>query len=474
MEQTVIISDILDPKDLKRATFSIDKVCTLFFYEDRVLRGIHTPYEEQVRDIIGGGLLEELIAQDIFVQTWISDVQIKGYNLVIEHENIPYWNYPYEWSFTMLHQAANTVLKCNEIAGKYGYEFFDVHAYNVVFQMNSPKYVDFGSIFKKDARNGKSWSGYVNFYNSFYIPLYLYNRGYSDLPNSIFLYNGLYNDKDLFFLRYPYARILGSGLSSLFYKATFNKRRLAVARYSRVIEKYGKHKHLEKLLRFKKMFQDRYTTKRAKRLLNSVKTSTFDSYWKNYHDDKNPEKDKRFLRIKSLIDSEMGDAVSAVELASNQGKFANYILHNTHLDTVISTDYDKNALDQNFQKHRKDSNYLTLVYDFVRPNLRSNTNEFHKRIGGDIVIALAVTHHLLLTQDVSLEHIFDTLEDLSNKYIIVEFMPLGLYFGDMNNIPPVPEYYTLSWFRKCFSERFDHLQDEEVAVNRHLFIGKLK
>ena len=74
----------------------------------------------------------------------------------------------------------------------------------------------------------------------------------------------------------------------------------------------------------------------------------------------------------------------------------------------------------------------------------------------------------------SLNHIFDTLEVLSNKYVVVEFMPLGLYFGDMDNIPPVPEYYTLEWFRNSFSERFEHMLDEEVAINRHLFVGKLK
>ena len=115
-----------------------------------------------------------------------------------------------------------------------------------------------------------------------------------------------------------------------------------------------------------------------------------------------------------------------------------------------------------------------MVYDFVRPNNRSNTLKIEERINADIVVALAVTHHLILTQDVSLTHIFKVLKSLTNKYIIVEFMPLGLYSADMNNIPTLPDYYTLEWFKNAFSEEFEHILDEEVELNRHLFIGKLK
>lgn len=471
---TSIMSSPLKIKNLDTVDFSIDQMCTLYFYENRIFRGVNDNYISQVKDMFECGLISELIDKKLFVNTWISDVEIEGYKLVLEHERIEYWNYPYEWSFSMLHNAANVVLDVNELAFKHGYEIFDSHAYNVVFVMNKPVYVDFGSFIKKDDRNKNSWAGFSNFYNSFYIPLFLYKKGYADVPNNIFLYNGFYNDKDLFKLRYPYASLFGKSISNLFYHATFSKRRLASARYSRVIDKYGRHKHFSKLIRFKKAFQNSYSTKYARKLIAKVNKSSFDSYWKDYHDDKDPKNDTRFLRIKEIVKKHMADATSAVELASNQGKFANFLINNTHLSTMISTDYDKNALDQNFKNNSSKDNFLTLVHDFVRPNQRQNTSSFAHRIQGDVVIALAVTHHLILTQDVSLDHIFDTLENLSKKYIIVEFMPLGLYFGDMNNIPKTPDYYSLDWFDGAFRERFDYILDEELAINRHVFVGKCK
>ncbi|AUC78652.1 hypothetical protein CW736_04245 [Nonlabens sp. MB-3u-79] len=473
MDQT-IMSEVIRREELKTLEISIDQVCTLFFYGDRVIRGVNKEYIEQVKDMMSGGMLDELITKKLFVKTWISDLKIEGFDLVIEHENIEFWNYPYEWSFSMLQDAANTVLDCNEVANKYGYELFDVHAFNVVFNMAQPVYLDFGSFIKVDAKNDKAWTGFNNFYNSFYMPLYLYNKGFSDLSNSIYLHYGLFSDRDLFLLRNKHVTILGKKITSWIFKIHNSKRRLAAARYVRVIEKYGKHKHIDKLLKFKKLFQNKYSVSYAKRLLKRVSTSHIDSYWKDYHNNKNPSQDNRFLRITEIINKDLSDATSLIELASNQGKFADYVRENTQMNQIIATDYDKNALDQIYLNNRFSDKVLPLLYDFVRPNNRTNTNKIEDRINADVVMALAVTHHLILTQDITVDHIFNVLESLATKYVIIEFMPLGLYSGDMDNIPEVPEYYTLEWFKTNFSDRFDYILDEELDINRHVFVGKIK
>jgi len=461
-------------KNLKTAEFSIDKVCKLFFYDNRVLRAINQPYVDQVQEMFKCGMMQELIEKELFINSWISDTKIDGYNLVIEHQYIEFWNYPYEWSFNMLKDAAIAVLEINNIANKYGYELFDVHAFNVVYDMSRPKYVDLGSFFLVEKANSKCWTGYLHFYNSFYIPLYLYTKGFSDLSQSIFLFNGFFNNKDFFILRYKYLGLLGFRISNLIYKLYNNSRRLAIARHFRVIEKYGKHKYIKYILKFKKIFQNRFTLKKSFKLIKQIKDSKFDSYWKDYHNNLEPEKDKRFLRILHIINTDLKDANSLIELASNQGKFANFVLEKTHINRVIATDYDKNAVDRIYLNNKDNHNILPLVYDFVRPNGRSCDLKIENRIKADIVMALAISHHLILSQEVSLKHIFKVLERLTNKYIIIEFMPLGLYSGNLENIPPVPEYYTLDWFKSSFSEYFDYCLDEEIDVNRHLFIGKIK
>lgn len=473
MEKTILKNE-LKIKDLKSVTFSTDKVCQLFFYGNKVFRAIKPNYVNDIKEMFYNGLIQELLDKELFIETWISETKIEGFDLVLEHKFIEYWNYPYEWSFEMLKDAATVVLDVNKIANKFGYELFDVHAFNVVYDMARPKYIDLGSFFKMDKKNGKCWSGYLNFYHSFYMPLYLYKKGFSDLSQSVFLYNGFFSNRDFFNLRFKYLGILGSNISNLIFKLYDNSRRLAVARHFKVLEKYGKHKQIKYLIKFKKNLQNKFNLNKSYKFLAQIKNSRFESYWNNYQDEINPENDKRFCRIKELINNEFNDAQTLLELASNQGKFANFILDNTSINKVIATDYDKNALDKVYLNNKNKNNILPLVYDFVRPNGRSCDNKLENRIKADIVMALAVTHHLILSQDIELKHIFDVLKAHTNKYIIVEFMPLGLYSGSMENIPPIPEYYTLNWFKKTFSEHFDHCLDEEIDVNRHLFLGKIK
>lgn len=68
-----------------------------------------------------------------------------------------------------------------------------------------------------------------------------------------------------------------------------------------------------------------------------------------------------------------------------------------------------------------------------------------QRLGADIVIALAVTHHLILTQKVKLDTIVELLYSYSKRYVIVEFMPLGLWSEGATDVE-VPDWYNLDWF----------------------------
>ena len=89
-------------------------------------------------------------------------------------------------------------------------------------------------------------------------------------------------------------------------------------------------------------------------------------------------------------------------------------------------------------------------------------------------MALALTHHLILSHNIDIDYIFKSMRALTTKYIIIEFMPLGLYDGKTPTTPKVPPYYTAQWFRNNFEKYFFLITDEQLEVNRHLFVGKAK
>jgi hypothetical protein len=141
-----------------------------------------------------------------------------------------------------------------------------------------------------------------------------------------------------------------------------------------------------------------------------------------------------------------------------------------NLERIILTDYDENALNAAYIKfkHLNNKNVHTALLNFMfTPSLKETALRFNS----DLVIALAVTHHLLLTGKFSLGAIFDRLKLYSKKYVMVEFMPLGLWALGSNIYPEVPSYYTVNWFRDEFKKNFILIAEEQLEENRVLFFG---
>jgi hypothetical protein len=70
---------------------------------------------------------------------------------------------------------------------------------------------------------------------------------------------------------------------------------------------------------------------------------------------------------------------------------------------------------------------------------------FHvvSNICSDVVFALALTHHLILSQNYDIHAIFSTISMYSRKYVYIEFCPLGLWSN--GKAPPFPDWYNEAW-----------------------------
>lgn len=456
--------------DMKTVEISIDPLGKIFFYDNRVFRAINTTSLDQVRDMFECGLIKEITRQNLFPKTWISDISIEGYPLVLEHEKITHWNYPYEWSFDMLKDAGIVVLEINKIANKYGYQIVDAHAFNMVFNMSMPQYIDFGSFVKYNKTTKSSWDSYEIFYNHFYIPLYLWSRGYSDIARNIFLMRDYFSEKEFLKLKYP---ILNLFSNKYIFKIMKKTKTLSLVSETQIKNKINNKIKQKIALFLNKVFKNNFSFEKLEKDIMRFQKPNEDSMWNDYHDNIYPKTNKRFIRIIEIINT-FDDAKSLIELASNQGKFSSFVLDNTHIEELVATDYDKEAVNIMYLNNKDRTNFLPLLFDIIRTNGRKSDEYIYDRIKCDIVMALAVTHHLLLTQSIPIEYILNTMKRLTNKYIIVEFMPMGLYGGDIDNIPDLPNFYTLSWFKENFINHFDLILDEKLEINRHVFIGKLK
>jgi len=90
---------------------------------------------------------------------------------VLRHERIPFVSYPYEWPFSMLKDAALLQLDLNLAALEEDMILKDSTPYNVQFKGAKPVFVDIGSF--ERLREGEPWIGYRQFCMLYLYPLML-------------------------------------------------------------------------------------------------------------------------------------------------------------------------------------------------------------------------------------------------------------------------------------------------------------
>jgi hypothetical protein len=90
-----------------------------------------------------------------------------------------------------------------------------------------------------------------------------------------------------------------------------------------------------------------------------------------------------------------------------------------------------------------------------------------ERFASQCVMALAVTHHLVLTQGFNIDSIISTIRSYTTRYAIIEFMPKGLWDG--KNAPPFPAWYTREWFMDHLRKQFTIEWEEQTEENRITF-----
>ena len=160
-----------------------------------------------------------------------------------------------------------------------------------------------------------------------------------------------------------------------------------------------------------------------------------------------------------------------LDLAGNQGILARALSKLPSVAHVVCSDYDEKSIDQLLIRLDDTDKVHPACFDFMADVQDSLSTERAKRLRSDMVIALAVMHHLILTQQYSIESIFTTLASYTNKYLIVEFMPLGLWDG--KSAPPLPDWYNESWFAENMAKYFRIIKRVGLEDNRIIFVGEI-
>lgn len=455
---------MLDVIECEKSSFR-DLSGFVFRRNNILYRQINECYKKNYEQLMTSGLYETLIKENLLVfHDEVNFDDINAYK-IIKPQLIDFVSYPYEWSFSMLKDASLTTLNIQEKALQYGMSLKDASVYNIQFTKDcKPIFIDTLSfeIFEET-----SWKAYGQFCRHFLAPLLLMTFVDMRFQNLLKSYiDGIPLD----FV----AKILP--LKCKFNPSIF----MNIYFHSKSINKF---KTLgDKTISNFKMLKSQQLAiiQDLKGLITSLKFPVKISEWGNYYEVTNYSQEA-FLSKQKII-NEFLDIVhpkTMWDFGANDGTFSKLASKKNIFTTAFDIDYV--AVENNYLKikNNNENNILPLVLDLTNPSpaigwANSERKTIFERSSVDLVLMLALVHHLYFSNNLSFNKIAEFVFSFS-EYLIIEFIPkedsqiaiLTIFKNENYNI------YNMDNFEKAFSKYFDILQKVNIEnSDRILYLMK--
>jgi hypothetical protein len=137
--------------------------------ENRVIRLLDERGLEGWRALSTTAFFRSAVAEGRLIDAVETTKAPPGGAAALEHPRLPFISYPYEWTFSMLKDAAILQLDLLEGALSDGLTIKDATPYNIQFLDGRPQFIDIGSF--EAYRPGEPWIGYRQFTRQFLFPL---------------------------------------------------------------------------------------------------------------------------------------------------------------------------------------------------------------------------------------------------------------------------------------------------------------
>lgn len=373
--------------------------------EHRIFRFVNESYIGQYREtyricsenkLFGNYVIDTVIAEN----KW--DLP---FTLILEHHYIEPITYCFEWAPGMFIEYVSFMINMIKRFAELGLALCDGHTLNATISDGNFIFIDFGAI-QPGVTNGNVL---MEFLNTHMIPLILMCK------NQI--------SKAYLYLKNPGIEYTVADIQGYLNRDELSKLQ---ALYGSLV----KIKVAEDIYRFVFQVSD---------FIKNINKQKYQTRWFGYQNDEwewSSDISKWSTKMHSVV--EMINFVNpntVVDLAGNMGWYG-ACLHD-QLKYAIIADYDYNCLDylwkriKTFDKHNIIPAYMSIcapTLDYYRDEGIGTTaiepwrKSAVERFKSDLVIALAVVHHLAFAQQLTFGEIIGQFALFSNKYLIVEFI----------------------------------------------------
>lgn len=388
----------------------------LFQKDEALYRQINKGYQENYDVFVSSGLHKRLVGESLLIPHQEVDKKLvfdsQAYK-TIRPEKIPFISYPYEWSFSQLKDAALTTLRIQKLALEYDMSLRDASAYNIQFFKGKPTLIDTLS-FEKFGE--KPWVAYKQFCQHFLAPLTLSSYVDINLMKLLEIFiDGV--PLDLTSKLLPLKTRVNPGLLIHLHLHASSQKKYA--------DKGGKVRKNVKLSKRSLLG----LVDSLEGAVKNLKWNPKGTEWGDYY-----EGNLNYLPISlrakaNLVENFLKTAKpkGVIDLGGNTGLFSR-IASDKGIFTV-STDIDPAAVEINYRKvkERGEKNLLPLWIDLTNPSpnigwANRERNSFLGRGPVDACLALALVHHLAISNNVPLDKLAEFFSSVC-RHLIIEFVP---------------------------------------------------
>jgi hypothetical protein len=441
-----------------------DPASRVILFEDRVARILTQQGLTDWEALAATNFFREETKSGRLIATQLEpDSRSNGGNRVLTHELIPFWSYPYEWSFSMLKAAAQLQLDLLGKALDEGLTLKDATPYNIAFRGPKPVFIDIGSFRRYEA--GEPWLAYGQFCRMFLFPLML--RAHAGIPFQPLLrgsIDGVAPDHVRNVLRG--SRVFNPGVMVDVVMQARAERALASSQRDLRQEMGAAGFSVDMI---------KANVRRLAGVIAKTVWRPDSSAWSNYAScshvgtQRGPKED--FVR--RVVSSRPRHLVW--DLGANDGHFSKVAA--PHADLVVAGDADELVIDSLYQSLAQDgpANVLPLVMDLADPSpglgwRGRERRRLEDRGRPDLVLALALIHHLIISANLPLTEVVEWLVSLRSE-VVLEWVPpddpMSRQLAVNKRQHEIHADYTEESLRSLMRDRFE-IRDESQLEGRRL------
>ena len=443
----------------------------VFRREGVLYRQVNTVFADDWAAFESSGLHQALVGEGVLVADKPAAIDMapeQGAVAVIQPDEIGFISFPYEWSFSQLKDAALLTLRAQAMASERGMTLRDASGYNVQFREGRPVLIDTLSF--ERAREGEPWKPYRQFCEHFLAPLAL--MAHRDGRLGLLLRTWIDGvPLDLASELLPRRTRFSAGIAAHIHLHARAQQRHAAdagkpdsgAAPRSVTMSEGRRLALLDHLR---------------RTVEGLRLPAHGTEWADYADQTSysaagtASKEAIVRRMLEAVAAEGGRR--AWDVGANTGRYS--AIAAAAGFEVLAADIDWAAVERHYLALRAagEKRIMPLLADIAEPSpaigwANVERASLLERANADVVIALALVHHLAIGRNVPLAMVAELLARLAPN-LVVEWVPKEdpMVQRLLASREDIFADYSAEGFRAAFARSFEIVDEAPIEDSRRI------